>query len=438
MDTRFLFWFARKAWLAFAIAFFAGTSAIGERASTSSSLFAIVCAFILLPIFVLTSAYRALYMLPVARRRVANCLWLLSTMMVPLLFITGQVSGYVIASKGGLSISTTPLILVKHAVLAFGVVASFSLVGTMERLTRAKTARSSTGVQTALVLGCLLLLAIPCAMAWLLTSSLAETTLAEAIGLVASPVFFVLSYFAAESTWLPRQAKPMRRANRPRGSATEELTSASTGKATALVRHFWSSFVVFGAIPWAFALFAQIVLRMVEESPKPDPTTTDEAQVFALTVVALLMSTMVLAFSIPNMRTMRMLPVSRVRLACLLLSMPVAMYVFTLVVVPIGVVVFGWPPTPTAILLTFLLSVHLLLLNVLLARGYKAGVAIAMLAMPIFFIASIVTDLGPTDLLVPAMLLAFLAFGSTFYLIGNSSKIYQRKSPLEEIIAMRQ
>jgi hypothetical protein len=454
MDTRLLMWILRRAWFAYPLAF-VGACFFAQQ-NYPFVFVGFVLSFMGWSFQVVTerSNERALTVLPVARRRIAVSFWIAAVILLALTVAAGTttntfLSGFFwdsdmvpyesrpfadtfVAGFFESPYDLTPALVAKYGLLAMGIAATFSLFCAFWSANRARLEVSGcVTIITTIAPPGVLALGVAATLAWLM--ALGAPGLLGSFGLAVAFVLVLASNRVAEVAWLPMPPLQVP-ANKPSRSSHECRESAMPATPVgACYRVFWSRTGRLGFLFW----FVYLGLLSLLESGLGD-SDNDRLLARSFAVMLIFAVPIVAPISLPNLRSFRMLPLSRAQQTFLILSFPLSMSASAVILVPIAAYLFGIGPSMAAALLTILAGMHMILTTAVLRWGYRVAATTAVIPMFVVVAGSMAVTITQSALFTAAFILAAVSAGYTYYLVGNSSRIYQRKSPMEEMMAMRQ
>jgi hypothetical protein len=386
------------------------------------------------------STSRVIVALPLSRHELATNFWAVAIVAVPFTFAAGHLTYIALKANVGTPSEFSTALMVKRGLFVMGSMASFSMMQAFYSWHSGEAGPISVRKQSVYLIPAVLMVAISIAFAWQVFSTGRQFVMQDTVPVVAAFVLSWTSFHYANLVWCSRIKSRVWQLSKLAVLRGSDTAACPSNRTAACFKIFWSRYARIGGGLWGMlvGLIASVAYLEGSSISSLDPE---------ILTVFLCLSIVPIAFlapiSIPNIRSFRMLPLSRKRLTLLLLSFPFSFSVPAVVLAPtlLHLIGFAHPMNLSVILL--MAAVHLVLAIAALRWGYRVGMfaaAISMFIVPIIFLATTLWDSFTSTgaIVLTALLFMVASVVSTYYLIGNSSRVYQRKSPLEEIIAMRQ
>lgn len=359
----------------------------------------------------------------------------MAVIVVPLAFVIGQVSFIVFAATVETFPDISALLVVKRGVFAMGLAAACSVFLVLNNLLTVQGVSARVGKQLVVSIPTIVVFATSFAFAWQIVSTTNQTVGLDVIALFASSAFVWTSYRYSERAWFPRTASRLREEERIAKADKYRLEPLPSGRGTACLHVFWLRHAKLGA---GACLTYLVVLGSCTLYLGGSVSTSLDPDYLAMFLgLWILMIAFLAPIFIPDVRSMRMIPLSRTQLALLQTSFPLSFSVSALAFVPVASYLFGFEQVMTLAVVAVLVGLHFLLTVVTLRWGYRTGRVLGAIMMLAVMVMGWESNLGSSTLLVAAGFLALFAVGSTSFLIGNSSRIYQRIGAYEELRAVR-
>jgi hypothetical protein len=421
--------------MGFAMAFLAATL-IDPSESLIGMFMTFAFLWVALDMIHRASRNRVLATLPVGHRNLVTSFWGLAVMGIPLTFVAGEVVKIVTKTTFGTPAEMTSVLMTKRGFFAIGFAAAYSIFLAYTRRFTVQGVSVPVHEQLVLTVPAIFPIGTCVVFAWHIVSSTNQTGARDSIAILAAIALAWISFHYAESAWFPRSQSTIQDARIRKRPNKDHETPFPAGRGAACFHAFWFRYGKIGTGLWLTYFVALCMCTFYLEGSVRATMNTDLLAIFIGATI--LPSTILMPIFLPNVRSLRMIPLSRFQQALLQVSFPLSFTIPAFAVLPVAALLFEFPQIAAIAALAGLAAVHVALTVVMLRWGYRPAMVLAGILMVTIMAVFPETSVVPAPVFTVAALLAVLAFGGTYYLIGNSSRIYQRKSPLEEIIAMRQ
>jgi hypothetical protein len=380
-----------------------------------------------------SSTNRVLTTLPIEQRNLATSFWTVAVIAIPLTFVAGEATYTTIQDTVGTSFEVSTILIVKRGVFAVGFTSSYSMFLAFNRQYFGETIRASMGRKLTLSIPSISAIAISLAFLWQMASTANPTRALDAVAALTVLGVACTSFRCAKYAWFPRSKARMQEPRPLTRSGKRDHTPSLSSRGAACLHVFWLRFAKLGAGLWLAYSAALGLCTLYLEGTIFASLDPDLLVVFI--GVSILPATILVPSLLPDVRCVRMLPLSRVQQALLQVSLPLSFSVASLALAPAVAQVFGFPQLMTLAVLIALGAIHLVISVFMLRWGYRAGTVLTVFAMLAIVLASSESNLNPWSLIAVAGLLTVASYAYTHFLVGASSKLYQRKSAMEEMLA---
>ncbi len=436
MDARIVQWVLKRSWASCLMAFSLGLCSLKPNGGLLSALCGCSVAWTAINVLRLFARNRALGYLPVSRRSFAVSFWTAGVVVLPAAYIAGLGTTMLLLAIAGFPDHWSWVLLVKRGIYALGLAASCSMTFAFNRWSTERIIHTHGNGPLIAAVPSLSGIATTVSFAWFAAIATVQIGVVDVCTLATALALVGISYRHAESAWFPRPASQTIEAKVLSWKGKPDRSPFPSTQRAACLQSFWWPFAKLGVFIWTSMFVAYCAVSLYLDGTVFASRASDRLGLFI--GMGLLMAFFMLPALLPNMRSMRMLPLTRKQLAIVVLSLPPSMYVPGAVLAVLGVFLFGWPPMMTIALTITLPSVHLLVITAMLNFSYRSVVLIACLLLSTVLASLLLVPVRELGILLLSIALPVEAFGYTYYLIGNSSNLYRGKNCWEEIIAMRQ
>lgn len=436
MDARIVQWVLKRSWASCLMAFSLGSCSLEPGGGLMGALVGCCVAWTATNLLRLSTRNHALGYLPVSRRSLAVSFWMVAVVVLPAAYVAGLGTAMLVLAIAGFPDHWSWILLVKRGIYALGFAASCSTTFVFNRWSTERIIYTHGNGPLIAAVPSLAGIVITVSFAWLAAISTAQTGVLDVLALAAALALVGISYRHAEPAWFPRPASQTIEAQVLSFNGRPDRSPFPSSRHAACLQLFWLPFAKLGVFIWTSMFVVYCVVNLYLDGTVFAPRASDRLGMFV--GMGLLMAFFMLSSLLPNMRSMRMLPLTRKQLAFIILSLPPSIYVPGVVLVVLGVFLFDWSLLMTIALSLTLPSVHLLVITAMLNLSYRSVVLIACLLLSTVLTTLLLVPVRELGILLLCIALPVEAFGYTYYLIGNSSNLYRGKNCWEEIIAMRQ
>lgn len=350
-----------------------------------------------------------LNILPVSQRSVARGFWLISIVLVPLCHV-------LLLTRGAHSL----IAHVELLIAALGMASAWSLwLG----LARAGNFKNVSWLHSA---GILTLLVVAFGLSTDYVPRIADDPLEGNIILASSTVLFSLSYRYVEHTWGPRIYLQNVRDVRQDARRHNELKSLSTPNVPA------GYVSVYGRpVAWGAGAATSFTILFSAFAAWDDGLSLSEtgAEIAFILPVACLMTLATAPGWQPNMRSLRLLPLSRVQQTLFVLGHFALAYLWAPAACLLGCAILHWDTAASLALVCAGFGAFLLGAVAVVRFGLSARVMFFAL-VAIVLLSFFVTRSSVFGLLCYGLVTLILAFAWLYYMIGSSDSVYHRSNPL--------
>jgi hypothetical protein len=316
----------------------------------------------------------------------------------------------------------------KRELLVFGIMASISLALAMFRRSRIDRNRyAEIGIWA--VRGLPFLPALASAYGFI--SMMRMEAITPAVlhnGVSAAMLLVLVSLIFAVPAWYPRRIKIGQKQRQRTLPSPADFRSLPHSPQQACLRYFWGPFAGVGLAAWTFTLVILIALNL--GFGEPISLAHDNAGYDALIPSMGVLTPLVILPFLPNARALRFLPLSRLRLNLLILSLMVFAHLPVLAIVVVSVFAFSWSVLETIALVAYFIAQGMLLTVIGLVVNRNSMFSWVHLPGFLIFSMSSLGYVPVRPLYLCAAAMSVLAYAMGYYVIGRSVRAYRQGFPV--------
>ncbi|MCC6698756.1 MAG: hypothetical protein IT365_24240 [Candidatus Hydrogenedentes bacterium] len=357
--------------------------------------------------------------LPVSQRAIALGFWSYFVVCIPTPFALLEILAY-LQAREDVAWYNLPTPILEAWITALGMAATWSVFSGMAIRVNDSKAPVRLGIAT------LATLALACALSTTYVPSIEDDPLEGNIVLAVSIIMIGYSYVRAEDAWGPRQFVAQQKQSRQYLEISRERARMSGASRPSGFFGVYQRPAIVGVACGIGLLAISSAVIAIDRGGVGKHEFAEGAPIaITLVCIGLIAS---LPYWMPNMRSLRILPLSRARLTCYVLGYALSAFLGAPILVGVGHYLFGWNPSTTTTLLCASAGLYLC--------GTVGGIRFGGLAM--MFPALIVMipmgvifyDRSPAALIPFGIAMGAVAYYWLYALLGNGDAVYQRSNPL--------
>lgn len=360
-----------------------------------------------------------LNVLPISQRTIARGFWWIFVVAVPssifVLEASARSFGYGDAAWFGLSPE-----FFERWIAALGMTASWSILfGLALRVNDVKSPRY-------LPIALLVVLTVACGLSTTWVPRVAESPVEGNIVLAVSVLMVGYSYLRAADAWSPRQFVAQHQRDRQYLDSFHGFTSAGGGQDPAgTLRVYCRPAIVGVACGVGLFVISSAVIAMDKDGFNRNELADGAPLAIPLICLGVVMSS---PFWLPNMRSLRLLPLSRARLTGYVLAYALSAFVGAPILVLLGDLFFGWHAVTTIALLCAAAGLYLCGIVLVIRFGAEPGSFLLLFGTIVLAVFAI--DRSAPALIAFGFATAALAYAWLYALLGSGKAVYHRSNPL--------